>query len=161
RVSRNGLQCNVKDYRWAFYSRIVLVIKLPGSIEKAVSSFSKLPGVGEKTAMRQVMSLVNWSSADLNDFSEAIHELTHLKFCDECGPYSEEHICDIRKNDSRRDFGVMCVVESINDLLAIERSGNFKGIYHVLGGVLNPLIGIGPDQLKINLLNERVEKHNI
>lgn len=137
------------------------MIELPEKIINAVRSFTKLSGVGEKTALRQVMGMMNWTSADLVEFSHSMKELVNVNKCNECGTYTEEHICKICISDDRVSSSSLCVVENINDLLAIEKSGTFHGIYHVLGGVLNPLMGIGPEQLKINKLIERVEKLKI
>jgi recombination protein RecR len=137
------------------------MIELPESINNAVKSFAKLPGVGEKTAMRQIMNIVNWDGELLKDFSESIIGLSQVNKCHECGLYTDDDICEICKNYERAHSPILCVVESISDLLAIERSNDFKGSYHVLGGVLNPLMGIGPDQLKINKLVERVNKFNV
>jgi recombination protein RecR len=137
------------------------MIELPDMIQNAVRSFTRLPGVGEKTALRQVMSMVEWQPAELLEFSKSMQELINLKKCTECGLYSNEDICHICLSDERKSHSVLCVVENISDLLAIERSGTFKGVYHVLGGVLNPLMGIGPEQLKINKLVERVNNNHI
>lgn len=137
------------------------MIELPDSILNSVKSFSKLPGVGEKTALRQVMSMVKWNPEDLRQFSRAITELTNIRRCTECGLYSQNECCDICLSESRQHSSYLCVVENINDLIAIEKSNEFKGIYHVLGGVLNPLLGIGPEQLKINKMVQRVKNLNI
>lgn len=137
------------------------MIELPDMIQAAVRSFTRLPGVGEKTALRQVMNMVEWQPAELLEFSKSMQELVNLKKCHECGLYSNEDICHICLSDERKSNCILCVVENISDLLAIERSGTFKGLYHVLGGVLNPLMGIGPEQLKISKLVERVNKNNI
>ena len=137
------------------------MIDLPNTITDAVKSFSRISGVGEKTAFRQVMQMVKWSGSDLEEFSDSILCLKDLKQCGECGMYSEEDQCAICLSDSRKNFGQLCVVENINDLLAIEKSGDYQGLYHVLGGVLNPLMGVGPDQLKIDKLVQRVHDYNI
>lgn len=136
------------------------MIELPTNINSTVSSFSKLPGVGEKTALRQVMAMTKWSREDLIEFSQAVESLTNLNFCKECGMFSEKDICEICQTTFRNEAGVICVVENINDLMAIEKSNTFGGMYHILGGVLNPLAGIGPDQLHINKLVERVNRFN-
>lgn len=137
------------------------MIELPTTILDAVSSFSKLPGVGAKTAQRQVMAMTRWNEEELREFANSITHLTALKFCKECGMFSEADICNICATDTRAEAKTLCVVENINDLMAIEKSNTFFGIYHILGGVLNPLSGIGPDQLKINKLVERVKKYNV
>lgn len=137
------------------------MVELPESIKQAVRSFSRLPGVGEKTALRQVMSMISWGAGELAEFSKAMRDLTDVKRCNECGLYSDNDICDICLSESRKSESIICVVENISDLLAIERSGTFHGIYHVLGGVLNPLMGIGPDELKLGRLIERVNKYSV
>jgi recombination protein RecR len=137
------------------------MIELPESILNTVTSFTKLPGVGEKTAMRQVMNMVRWNPEDLSEFAAAVNELQNINKCSDCGLYSEKDLCEICTNEGRKISSIICVVESINDLMAIERSNDYSGLYHVLGGVLNPLMGIGPDQLKINKLVERVNKFNM
>lgn len=137
------------------------MVELPESIANTVKCFAKLPGVGEKTATRQVMNMVKWSKEDLSQFELAIHELMDIKRCKECGLYSELDLCQICLDGSRSESKSLCVVENINDLMAIERSKQFQGLYHVLGGVLNPLLGVGPEQLKINKIVERVDKLGI
>jgi recombination protein RecR len=134
------------------------MVELPSAILNVVESFAKLPGVGAKTAQRQVMAMTKWNHAELQQFATAVSELQTLKFCKECGMFSEGDICNICATDSRSSAKVLCVVENINDLMAIEKSNTFTGVYHILGGVLNPLSGIGPDQLKIDKLVERVKK---
>ena len=136
-------------------------MKLPEAINDAVESFAKLPGVGRKTALRQIMSMVNWDGGDLNEFSQSIKNLTDIKKCRECGLYSDHEICDICSNESRTEARIICVVENISDLMAIEKSEGFVGTYHVLGGVLNPLMGVGPKQLRIEKLVERVNKFSV
>lgn len=137
------------------------MIQLPDSIQDCVKSFAKLPGVGEKTALRQVMSMVKWDQQSLMEFASSVSNLSNIKKCSECGLYSDEDICEICNKIERKESGVICVVETISDLMAIEKSNEYTGLYHVLGGVLNPLMGIGPDQLKIDKLVERVEKYKI
>ncbi|MCT4642500.1 MAG: recombination mediator RecR [Bacteriovoracaceae bacterium] len=134
------------------------MIELPQSIQDCVESFSKLPGVGGKTALRQVMAMSKWQVQDLLDFSNAINELQTLNKCSECGVLSDSDICKICSNEFRKDSSVICVVENISDLMAIEKSNNFSGLFHILGGVLNPLAGIGPSHLRIDKLIERVKK---
>lgn len=137
------------------------MVELPTTILEAVSSFSKLPGVGSKTAQRQVMAMTRWDAEQLRSFANSISHLTSLKFCKECGMFSEGDICNICATSTRISAKSLCVVENINDLMAIENSNTFGGIYHILGGVLNPLSGIGPEQLKISKLVERVKKYDV
>ena len=136
-------------------------MKLPEAINDAVESFAKLPGVGRKTALRQIMAMVNWDGGDLSQFSQSIKNLSDIRKCHECGLYSDSDICDICINENRREAKIICVVENISDLIAIEKSEGFVGTYHVLGGVLNPLMGVGPKQLRIEKLVERVNKFNV
>jgi recombination protein RecR len=123
--------------------------------------FSKLPGVGEKTALRQVMAMTKWSAEDILEFSRSVQSLNSLRFCSECGMFCEENLCEVCLREDRKTNGTICVIENISDLMAIEKSNTFSGLYHILGGVLNPLAGVGPDQLKINTLIERVKKYDI
>lgn len=137
------------------------MLELPESLLNAVKNFSRLPGVGEKTALRQIMGVLKWSEDEMRDLSKAVIDLIHIKKCVECGLYSDNDLCEICMNEERKENKLICVVENINDLMAIERSRQFNGLYHVLGGVLNPLMGIGPDQLKIDKLVDRVNKFSI
>lgn len=130
--------------------------KLPESIEQAVSCFSMLPGVGSKTALRQVMNMINWNQEELLNFSQAVKNLTTLTFCEHCGFFSEKNTCYVCSNEARKNSKSLCVIESINDFMAIERSHQFSGVYHILGGVLNPLLGVGPEKLNLDKLSQRV-----
>ncbi len=136
-------------------------MELPEKILRAVDCFRKIPGIGEKTALRQSLLISNWDSEELLMFGQSIKELAQLKKCDECGMFAEVAICHICENYSRSATKMICVVESISDCLAIERGGEFKGLYHILGGVLNPLMGVGPDDLKIDRLVGRVARLEI
>ncbi len=137
------------------------MVKLPESIINAVKSFTKIPGIGEKTALRQVMNMVRWNDGELAEFSNAVHQLKNTKRCLDCGMYAELDKCEICLDESRTHNSILCVVENISDLMAIERSKEFAGCYHVLGGVLNPLLGVGPDQLGVDKLVQRVNNFNI
>jgi len=130
---------------------------LPSRIQTAIENFAKIPGVGNKTAMRQILQMCNWEKIDLNEFGRSIVELGELKKCEQCGFYSEESICSICSDNRRVGNRAICVVESISDCLAIEKSETFNGVYHILGGVLNPLMGIGPDELGIDKLIDRIK----
>tara|TARA_B100001971_G_scaffold213155_1_gene245562 strand:- start:151309 stop:151905 length:597 start_codon:yes stop_codon:yes gene_type:complete len=136
-------------------------MKYPEAIENLIQSFSRLPGVGEKTAARQALNIMKWDKEYIYEFSNSLKQITDLKFCRECGLFSDHDICEICSSEKRKTEKTMCVVESITDLMAIERSNQFSGVYHILGGVLNPLIGIGPDKLRIDILKERVIKNNV
>ena len=128
----------------------------PEKIKNAVREFSQLPGIGEKTALRQVLYLSKWSKESISSFSDSLSDLANLLSCKECGLFSDEEVCSICLSSDRKNAKSLCVVENITDCLAIEKSSSFKGLYHVLGGVLNPLLGIGPENLKLNYLRERV-----
>ena len=134
-------------------------MELPERIVNSVDAFGKIQGVGAKTALRQVLSMCKWTKKELEDFSSAIHDLSKLNTCNTCGFYTDEDFCNVCLDEKRKNVGVICVVESIMDCLSIERSGNFKGTYHILGGVLNPLMGIGPDELGINVLLDRIDEN--
>jgi recombination protein RecR len=134
-------------------------LELPEKINNSVDAFSRIQGVGAKTALRQVLSMCKWNKAELETFSSAIFELSKLNTCTTCGFYTDTDMCSVCLDEKRTAFGTICVVESIIDCLAIERSGNFHGTYHVLGGVLNPLMGIGPDELGIDILLDRINEN--
>jgi recombination protein RecR len=136
-------------------------LELPSSLKNVAEHLRKIPGVGEKTAMKQSLILTKWDHTEIEAFGKAISELTQLSHCDACGMFSEEPICSICQESKRLESGLICVVEDISDYMAIESSGQFEGLYHILGGVLNPLLGVGPDQLRINQLLERVKDNNI
>ncbi len=132
------------------------MIELPESIINCVNSFKKLPGVGEKTAIRQVLSLSSWEGKELLSFAKSLQNLAEIKKCSICGMFSDEVLCKICSDKERFSSTSICVVENINDCIAIEKSGNFRGKFHVLGGVLNPLLGIGPDNLGLDQLKSRI-----
>jgi recombination protein RecR len=135
--------------------------KLPNQIENAVKAFSKLPGVGEKTAFRQIMSIMKWEPLHIKELASALESLCNIQYCIECGLFAQEQLCSICEQEKRESVKTICVVENISDLLAIEKSNQYHGLYHILGGVLNPLLGIGPEQLRIDKLVERIDKLNI
>ena len=130
-------------------------------LEKAVQEFSKLPGVGRKTALRLVLHLLRQDTGDVEAFSDAIVRLKHeVKYCRVCHNISDNEICPICSN-SRRDGSLVCVVENIQDVMAVENTQQFNGLYHVLGGVISPMDGIGPGDLEIDSLVSRVAEGNI
>ncbi len=135
-------------------------MELPEKIQRVVEAIGRIPGNGPKTALRQSLILARWNEQDLEEFSQALRELITLSQCKVCGMYCDEDLCHICSNHSRKESGIICVVEGISDCLAIEKSETFKGQYHILGGVLNPLMGVGPDDLGIDRLIERVERDN-
>ena len=129
-------------------------------LENAVNEFAKLPGIGKKTALRLVLHLLKKEAADTLAFSNALIKLrAEIHFCSRCHNISDKALCNICADRSRKQE-MICVVENIRDVIAIESTQQFNGIYHVLGGVISPLDGIGPDQLEINSLLKRVKEEN-
>jgi recombination protein RecR len=127
-------------------------------LENAVNEFAKLPGIGKKTALRLVLHLLKQDEKDVQHFSEVIAKMrSEIKFCQRCFNVADGDICSICANSMRKQETI-CVVESIRDVIAIESTQQYNGTYHVLGGVISPLDGIGPDQLNIELLINRVKK---
>jgi recombination protein RecR len=130
-------------------------------IEQAVEALSKLPGVGKKTALRYVLHIVKNDLQSAVQLSQSIAQLkTELKFCKNCHNISEKEICDICSNPLR-EKSIVCVVQDYRDVLAIENTGLYKGNYHVLGGLISPMDGIGPSQLNIDNLINRVSSGGI
>ncbi len=126
-------------------------------IEDAVNAFSTLPGIGKKSALRLVLHLMQQETEKTETFAEALVNMRkNIKTCQRCYNISDHHICNIC-SDPRRDKRVICVVESIRDIMAIEDTSQFRGQYHVLGGVINPIEGIGPGDLHIEPLLERIK----
>ncbi len=105
--------------------------------------------------------MTHWKTSELESVGEAVTNLQNLSLCEECGMFAEEKICSICEDESRRSFRSLCVVENAGDLMAIEKSGHFRGTYHILGGVLNPLLGVGPDELRMDELKERMFRNEI
>lgn len=130
-------------------------------LEKAVNEFSKLPGIGRKTALRLVLHLLRQSNSDVEQFASAIAKVKQeVKYCRVCHNISDEDVCPIC-SDPRRDTSLICVVENIQDVMAVENTQQFRGLYHVLGGIISPMDGIGPDQLEIQSLVQRVEEGGV
>lgn len=124
-------------------------------VEEAVNEFTKLPGVGRKTALRFVLHLLRKDEAEVQRFGNAFIRLRQeLKYCRECHNICESETCDICANQ-RRDKGIVCVVEDVRDVMAIENTQQFAGVYHVLGGIISPMDGIGPQDLNIDSLVQR------
>lgn len=136
--------------------------KYPSSLlEKAVSEFSKLPGIGRKSALRLVLYMLRRENEEVDAFSEAITTLKHeVKYCKVCHNISDTDVCPIC-SDVRRDATTICVVENIQDVMAIENTQQFHGLYHVLGGIISPMDGIGPNDLEIESLVKRVEEGEV
>ena len=130
-------------------------------LENAVNEFSKLPGIGQKTALRLVLHLLNQPVADVDQFSNTITDLRReIKFCTECFNISDQDICAICTS-VKRDRTAVCVVEDTQDVMAIENTSQFNGVYHVLNGLISPMDGIGPSDLNIDALVERIKKDEI
>ena len=134
-------------------------MQLPSSLlENAVAQFSKLPGIGKKTALRLVLHLLKQEVNEVQHFGETIARMRRdIKFCQRCNNISDGDICSICSN-SMRNQQMICVVENIRDVIAIETTQQFNGSYHVLGGIISPLDGVGPEQLSIESLVQRIEK---
>lgn len=126
-------------------------------LEKAVGEFAKLPGIGRKTAMRLVLHLLRQETSTVEAFGNAVVRLKHeVKYCRVCHNISDTDTCQICSNP-QRDASTVCVVENIRDVMAVENTQQYKGLYHVLGGVISPMDGIGPSDLQIDSLVERVK----
>lgn len=131
-----------------------------GLLEAAVKEFSKLPGIGRKTALRLVLHLLKQEKTDVQLFSETIERMRNeIKFCSNCFNISDGELCSICLHPSRKKE-VICVVENIRDVIAIESTDQYHGSYHVLGGVISPLDGVGPEQLTIESLVARVQRED-
>ncbi|HRW98875.1 MAG TPA: recombination mediator RecR [Cyclobacteriaceae bacterium] len=129
-------------------------------IEDAVNEVSKLPGIGKKTAMRLVLHLVKENENKTFALTESLNKLrANILFCKHCNNISDEIECSICRSH-RRDRSIVCVVEDTSDVMAIENTSQYSGLYHVLGGVISPMNGIGPSELKIESLLQRVSSHN-
>ena len=125
-------------------------------LEKAVSEFSRLPGIGRKTALRLVLHLLRQTKEDVEQFSTAISRMRQeVKYCRVCHNISDTDVCPVC-NDHRRDTSTICVVENIQDVMAIENTQQYHGLYHVLGGIISPMDGIGPSDIEIDSLVSRV-----
>lgn len=128
----------------------------PDSLNNLIDEFSRFPGIGKKTAQRMAFYVLNSTNNLADELSHAIQSLkSKIRFCEKCHGISEDVLCQIC-SDPRRDSTSICVVENPADIYTFEKTNIFKGLYHVLGGVLSPLDGIGPDDLNINSLIERV-----
>src|SRR5690554_4772360 len=118
-------------------------------LENAVNEFAKLPGIGKKSALRLVLHLLRQDEVKVVNFAEAIVKLKQeVKYCKKCNNISDTDLCEICA-DGSRNKSLVCVVENIKEVMAIERTGQFKGLYHVLGGIISPIDGVGPSDLEI------------
>ncbi len=129
------------------------------SIEKLIEGFEKLPSIGHKTAVRLAFHILNSEEEEVKEFIDSITDAkANLKYCSECFNISDTDPCWICASP-KRDHNLICVVEDVKDVIAMERTHEFKGVYHILHGVVSPMNGIGPDEIKIKELLERVRKN--
>ena len=137
-------------------------MELPSKLlENAVNEMSQLPGIGKRTALRLVLHLLKQPAEQTEMLSSALTAMRNdIQYCKECNTISDAEICGICSNASR-DKSVICVVEDVRDVMALENTGMFKGVYHVLGGKISPIEGVGPSQLKITSLVEKVKAGNV
>lgn len=130
-------------------------------IEKAVEAFASLPGIGRKTALRLVLHLLKQDKTNTEQFTSALTAMREgIRECTRCHNLADEELCQICA-DPRRDASLLCVVENIRDLMAIEDTGQYRGLYHLLGGIISPIEGIGPADLNIDTLVERVKEGEV
>ena len=130
-------------------------------LEKAVSEFSLLPGIGRKTALRLVLHLLKMSVDEVETFTQALHRLrTDVKYCRVCHNISDTDVCNLCASP-RRDASTVCVVENVQDVMAIENTQQYNGLYHVLGGIISPMEGVGPGDIEIDSLEQRVKDGGI
>ena len=130
-------------------------------LEKAVSEFAKLPGIGRKTALRLVLNMLRRDDEEVLQFTEAIAKMKQeVKYCHTCHNISDSDTCPICA-DPRRDASTICVVENIQDVMAVENTQQFNGLYHVLGGIISPIDGIGPSDIEIDSLVSRVAEGGV
>ena len=137
-------------------------MELPSKLlENAVNEMAQLPGIGKRTALRLVLHLLKQPSEQTEVLSSALTAMRNdIQYCKECNTISDADVCGICSNASR-DKSIICVVEDVRDVMALENTGRFKGVYHVLGGKISPIEGIGPSQLKITTLVEKVKAGNV
>ena len=130
-------------------------------LENAVNEFATLPGIGQKTALRLVLHLLSQPQADVEKFSHTLLQLKNeIRFCETCHNISDQRVCEIC-SVIKRDKTLICIVEDTRDVMAIENTGQFHGVYHVLGGLISPMDGVGPSDLNIDSLVKRVGKGDI
>ena len=130
-------------------------------LERAVSEFAKLPGLGRKTALRLVLHLLRQETEEVERFAEAVTQMKHeIKHCRVCHNISDSDVCPICSSP-QRDASTICVVENVRDVMAIENTAQFNGLYHVLGGIISPMDGIGPSDLEIDSLVSRVAEGGV
>ena len=131
------------------------------AVQDAIDELGRLPGIGPKSAQRLAFHLMKLPAEDVERFTHAISEMkSRVQFCVRCFNIAEDEVCGIC-SDARRETGLLCVVEEARDIVAVERTGEFRGRYHVLGGAISPIEGIGPDQLHISELLARINDEQI
>ncbi len=129
-------------------------------LAKLVNAFSKLPGIGGKTALRLAYHIISAPDQDVNELIDALGNIKEkIHYCTECGNFCEGQVCDVC-GDTRRDHSLICVVKDPRDVIAMEKTGSFKGVYHVLHGTISPMDGIGPDDIRIKELLKRLNGVN-
>lgn len=157
-------ECLVLNFSFAYFWRIKLSFYMEFSsrlLARAVDEMSQLPGIGKRTALRLVLHLLDQPQEQTNALAESLTSLKkHIKKCKNCHNISDQEICEICSNNSR-DKTIVCVVEDIRDVLAIEATQLYNGVYHVLGGKISPIDGIGPSQLTIDSLVQKVQKNEV
>ena len=130
-------------------------------LEKAVAEFSKLPGIGRKTALRLVLDVLRRSEEEVDSFTMAVSRVRkEVKYCRVCHNISDTEVCPIR-SDPNRDASTICVVENIRDVMAVENTQQYRGLYHVLGGIISPMDGIGPNDIAVDSLVDRVKEGGV
>src|SRR5690554_6670559 len=130
-------------------------------LEQAVAEFGRLPGVGQKTALRLVLHMLKQPETDVSRFADALTRLkSEIKYCKTCHNISDRDVCEICAS-SKRDAGIVCVVEDMRDVMAIENTNQYNGVYHVLGGLISPMDGVGPSDLTIESLIERLKENKV
>lgn len=146
------------------YTSLIIFVRMNFSsklIEEAVNEFAKLPGVGRKTALRFVLHIMKQGEKEVEKFGSTFIQLRkELRYCKNCCNVSDKDVCDICSNE-KRDSALVCVVEDIRDVMAIENTQQYRGVYHVLGGIISPIDGIGPSDLNIEPLVEKVKNGKI
>jgi recombination protein RecR len=137
-------------------------MELPSKLlENAVNEIAQLPGIGKRTALRLALHLLRQPLNQTESLSSSLFKLrSEISYCEECHNISDSNVCQICSNE-KRDKGLICVVEDVRDVMAIENTSLFKGVYHVLGGKINPIDGIGPSQLKIKTLIDKINKGGV
>ena len=153
----------IKDLSFIYkIAQYLCLMQISSSLlENAVTEFARLPGIGKKTALRLVLHLIKQSPEDVQRFTSTIDRVKKdLLFCTVCHNISDNNLCNICSNPSRKKETI-CVVESIRDVIALESTRQYNGLYHVLGGIISPLDGIGPDQLHIETLMQRIQNGGV